>query len=65
MIHCMSIKTEGFFLEVAHPELPSHFDKHFSFIFGDCVLKMCLLVGFPFVMTEVVDSFKTCSEFFF
>lgn len=40
--------------------------------FGSAQLKMhlffvsvLLVFGFPFIMTDVVDSFKTCKEFFF
>ncbi|XDV33830.1 hypothetical protein PO909_004098 [Leuciscus waleckii] len=29
------------------------------------VVSILLLSGFPFIMTKVVDSFSTCSEFFF
>lgn len=29
------------------------------------VTAMLLVVGFPFIVTEVVDSFSTCSSFFF
>lgn len=28
------------------------------------VVSILLLFGFPFIMTKVVDSFSTCSEFF-
>jgi len=29
------------------------------------VVSMLLVFGFPFIMTDVVDSFKTCKQFFF
>lgn len=72
------VHSERFEFELLNLSVELHlcFYNPFIFIFWFVIeymqMKMCLFVisvllvfGLPFIMTEVVDSFNTCSQFFF